>query len=202
MQHGGQREDLNDNKALFQIFFFSNTNQVKGLTASIRNMASLAHEMPMKAPYLRAASDQSVERYSDAVQEPLFPQGGFQPQHRVPHSHFQSLHLGNTKVFNHNHPFFLLVTKPFLRWLGTAVFIASILATLVTFERKGNFSSSNKTLFNFIITALILGLGLNLFVSNPTAPSVACCNLSIEADSVTGRVQRIIPTCQMEALGD
>ena len=59
------------------------------------------------------------------------------------------------------------------RWLGTGIFIALILATLKIFEDKGNFSHDSKYLFNTIITALSLGLGLNFFVG-PLRASSPC----------------------------
>lgn len=58
-----------------------------------------------------------------------------------------------------------LLSKRTFRWIVTVGFIAAIVATLKIYERKRNFSSGQKTVFNTIITALILGLGLNLFVS-------------------------------------
>lgn len=52
-----------------------------------------------------------------------------------------------------------------VRWLGTAILIISILATLKIYEKKGNFSPAQKDLFNTINIALNIGLSLNFFVS-------------------------------------
>ena len=71
----------------------------------------------------------------------------------------------NSKVFNSNKQTWKLFFPQFFRWLGTAIFVAFILATLKIFEKQGNFSNKSKHLFNTIITALGLGLGLNFFVS-------------------------------------
>ena len=52
-----------------------------------------------------------------------------------------------------------------VRWTISLAFALLIVATLKIYEQKGNFSSKHKTTFNAIITALILGLGLNIFVN-------------------------------------
>lgn len=70
----------------------------------------------------------------------------------------------NSKVYNSNQQTWTLVFPQFFRWLGTAIFVALILATLKIFENMGNFSNNSKHLFNTVITALSLGLGLNFFV--------------------------------------
>ncbi len=71
----------------------------------------------------------------------------------------------NSKVFNSKKQTWKLFFPQFFRWLGTVIFVAFILATLKIFENQGNFSNNSKHLFNTIITALGLGLGLNFFVS-------------------------------------
>lgn len=58
-----------------------------------------------------------------------------------------------------------LFLKQSVRWLGTAILIISILVTLKIYETKGNFSPTQKDLFNTINIALNLGLSLNFFVS-------------------------------------
>lgn len=50
-------------------------------------------------------------------------------------------------------------------WLLTITLSAFILGTLKIYEEEGNFTSVQKHTFNTISTALILGLGLNFFVS-------------------------------------
>ena len=71
----------------------------------------------------------------------------------------------NSKVFNSNQQTRKLFFPQFFGWLGTVVFVAFLRATLKVFENKGNFSNNTRHLFNTIITALSLGLGLNFFVS-------------------------------------
>ncbi len=125
----------------------------------------MAYQMSIispRAPYSRVPSDLGVENAPDAIQDPLVPRGDSQPQHRVPHFRFV--------LKPRNFRFYL---KPFLRCLGTFAFTASIYGTLRNYEQKDNFSPKYKTIFNGITTALILGLGLNLFVSRSSAPSTA-----------------------------
>ena len=71
----------------------------------------------------------------------------------------------DSKVFSSSQQTWKLFLPQCLRWLGTFVFVAFMLATLKIFEYKGNFSHDSKNLFNTVITALGLGLGLNFFVS-------------------------------------
>lgn len=52
-----------------------------------------------------------------------------------------------------------------IRWLGTAIFVAFVLATFKVYEDKGIITSAQKVRFNAVTTALSLGLGLNFFVS-------------------------------------
>ena len=77
----------------------------------------------------------------------------------------ESLPPPNPKVFKSNQQSWKLFFPQFFRWLGTVVFIAFILTNLKLFENAGNFSSRSKHLFNTIVTALSLGLGVNFFVS-------------------------------------
>ena len=137
-------------------YFVKLISKANIITAKTRIMD---YQMSIKSPwaaYSRISSELSVENTPDAIQEPLAPRGDSQLHHRVPHS-----------------PFYIILLKPFLRWLGTLAFTASIYGTLHNYERKGSFSPSHKMPFNVITTALILGLGLNLFVSRSSAPSAA-----------------------------
>ena len=131
--------------------------------------------MAPRAPYSRIPSDPGVGGPPEAFQDFSVPPGDPQPQHRVPHHSLRSwTHLMKTKFWNKDSRLYILVTKPFLRLLGTAAFIASILETLDSYEQKGNFSKYQKMWFSGITTALVLGLGLNLFVSRRSAPGMAC----------------------------
>ena len=53
----------------------------------------------------------------------------------------------------------------FGRWIGTASFVALLVATLKIYEAKGYFTSAHKAAFNVLTVALTLALGLNFFVS-------------------------------------
>ena len=64
--------------------------------------------------------------------------------------------------------------KKLSRWAATGIFTGLIALTLKIFENKGNFTSHEKTAFNTIITGLILGWGLNLFVGHRPAKLSAC----------------------------
>ena len=112
--------------------------------------------MGPRAPYSRLPSDNLI---GGGESVPLAPPGDPlpQPKHRAPHSHFYSAVLNRHNI------------KPFLRWLGTLALTLSIFWTLRVYERKGNFSLYQKTIFSGITTALILGLGLNFFVSRSSA---------------------------------
>lgn len=81
------------------------------------------------------------------------------------------------QIFDHQQQKLVLLLKQALRWLGTVIFIGFIIATLKIYEAKGNFPADQKVTFNTILTALSLGLGLNIFVS---------CNLT-EAEAYTHR---------------
>ncbi len=70
-----------------------------------------------------------------------------------------------TKIFNSAHQTRNLILKGFLRWIGTLILTALIALTLRIHEAKRNFPADQKTVFNTIITAWIVGFGLNLFVS-------------------------------------
>ncbi len=96
-----------------------------------------------------------------------------------------------------------LLFKRTLRWIGTVIFTALIIATLNIYEGKGNFSSDQKTVFNTIVVALILGLGLNLFVSrNPAkAKRTTYDRLSTVAYYLAGSIQRISKSLTMEDPG-
>ena len=54
--------------------------------------------------------------------------------------------------------------KKLSRWAATVFFTGLIALVLAIFEKNGNFTSHKMIAFNTIITGLILGWGLNLFV--------------------------------------
>lgn len=71
--------------------------------------------------------------------------------------------INKAKRFRFNLPLFC---KTFVRLLVTTIFIGFVIATLMFYQKKGNFSAYQKTIFNVIITAESLCLGLNFFVSH------------------------------------
>lgn len=71
----------------------------------------------------------------------------------------------NARHFDPDEQFFRLLRNQVWRWFVTAAFVAIILATFKIYENKGNFTSAQKTNYYVITTALVLGLGLNFFVS-------------------------------------
>ena len=70
-----------------------------------------------------------------------------------------------TKIFDSARQTRTILFKETLRWIGTLIFTALIAVTLRIYEGKRSFPSDQKIGFNVIITALILGCGLNLFVT-------------------------------------
>ena len=71
----------------------------------------------------------------------------------------------NLQIFNSSQQTRKLFLSQSIRWIGTLIFVAFMLATLKVYQDKGNFSHDQKYAFNTIVTALSLGLGLNFFVS-------------------------------------
>ena len=69
--------------------------------------------------------------------------------------------------------------KKLSRWAATVLFTGLIALTLRIFEKNGNFTSHNKIAFNTIITGLILGWGLNLFVGHRPAKLSACLSMVV-----------------------
>ena len=61
---------------------------------------------------------------------------------------------------------YYLLFRKLCRWFVTLLFTGFILLTLQLYKKKDNFSSAEKIVFNTITTGLILGWGLNLFVSH------------------------------------
>ena len=64
--------------------------------------------------------------------------------------------------------------KKLSRWAVTVLFTGLIAIVLKIFEGNGNFTSHMKIVFNTIITGLLLGWGLNLFVGHRPTKLSAC----------------------------
>ena len=86
------------------------------------------------------------------------------PQHKgaKPTARFST---DNDTEFNYLKQSLRIFWPQISRWILTVVLVSTFLGTLKIYERKGNFTSTEKDYFNVITTALNLGLGLNFFVS-------------------------------------
>ena len=77
----------------------------------------------------------------------------------------------NLQLFNSSQQTRKLFLSQSVRWIGTVIFVAFMLATLKVYQDKDNFSHDQKYAFNTIVTGLSLGLGLNFFVGHyPASP--------------------------------
>ncbi len=113
-------------------------------------------------PYERLFSNASRENALNADQGPLGRNQLGEPQQ-------PQIAPRTTKRFDSARQTRALLLKGTLRWIGTVVVTALTVITLRFYEGKRNFPSDQKAVFNTIITALILGCGLNLFVSHDAA---------------------------------
>ena len=77
--------------------------------------------------------------------------------------------LPKPQLFNSREQTCKLTLSQCFRWFGTFIFVASLLATLIIYQKKGNFSHEQKYAFDTIVTGLSLGLGLNFFVGRHLA---------------------------------
>ena len=75
----------------------------------------------------------------------------------------------NLQLFNSSQQTRKLFLSQSIRWIGTLIFVACMLATLKVYQDKDNFSHDQKYTFNTIVTAFSLGLGLNFFVGQRLA---------------------------------
>lgn len=71
--------------------------------------------------------------------------------------------MGHNRIHNSKEQTRYLLRKQFFRWLGTAFLAGFITITFKLYAIKGVITPTQKKTFNAIITALILGLGLNFF---------------------------------------
>ena len=71
-----------------------------------------------------------------------------------------------SETFNGPNQLHALLFWQNLRWLGTAVLVVFLFATVKIFQNKGNFDSAQKNLFNFLNIALSLVLGYNFNVKS------------------------------------
>ncbi|KAL8650399.1 MAG: hypothetical protein Q9210_003853 [Variospora velana] len=121
-------------------------------------MDLLAVELRSRPPYERLSSNASFSDRGPPPGDEEIPLSRAEPKElqKPPDTPATLRHVQQS----HN-----LWLKFTLRWIVSLIFAALIVATLKIYERKRNFSPNQKTTFNTVITALILGLSLNLFVS-------------------------------------
>lgn len=154
-------------------------------------MESVGREMrdwSLQHPYKRLSSDAGAESTREADQDPAGDQGQpLQPQSAT----------RTTTTFDSARQTRTILFKETLRWIGTVILAALIVITLRIYEGKRNFPSDQKTVFNTIVTALILGCGLNLFVSHDPAIK-APGHSRMVAYYIIGSIQGISKTPTME----
>lgn len=72
------------------------------------------------------------------------------------------------------------IWKLLVRWLWTLLFAIFIFVVVKIYLAKGNITKSQKATFNLIQTALILAMGLNIFVSDIKSCKIktyrSCCH--------------------------
>ena len=130
------------------------------ISPTIHRMASKGNvelEMSAGRPFLGLPSS-IVQVQEEEDQEPGAP--GANPK--------------TAEFYSLKHQRYHLCFKKFCRWGVTVLFTVFIVATLMVYEKKGNFSSGHKIAFNTITTGLLLGWGLNLFVSHSPMKVSAC----------------------------
>lgn len=69
-----------------------------------------------------------------------------------------------SRIFNRSLQTRSLFFQQSLRWLSTIVLSVCIMATIIVYQKKGNFSDRDKSTYNVIFTGLSVGLGINFFV--------------------------------------
>ena len=135
--------------------------RIRYVGTKLRNAKPLLIEMPSNTGY-RAVDDSfqyledTVEEHAESIQLENSP---FSKQAAAPQAIPPEL-----QHFNSNKQTRKLFLSQSIRWIGTLIFVAFMLATLKVYQDKDNFSHDQKYAFNTIVTAFSLGLGLNFFV--------------------------------------
>lgn len=70
----------------------------------------------------------------------------------------------NPKLLDYRRQTWSLLVPQTFRWLGTVLGSGLLVSVFRIYERKGNFTPHDKNVFNVIVTALGVGLGINFFV--------------------------------------
>ncbi|KAI9716441.1 MAG: hypothetical protein M1812_005336 [Candelaria pacifica] len=154
---------------------------------------NISHELDVRqSPSLlrRPSSRGTLVSEDSAYQGPSLNDTQEEPLDR------QSLYPSNnsktTKTFNSAHQSRNLLLKGGLRWVGTLVLTALIALTLRIYEAKNNFPAHEKTVFNTIITAWIVGWGLNLFEACKESASIMRWRILAEAPHTKKEVDLIL----------
>ena len=99
------------------------------------------------------------------------------------------------KALDHSRQIWSLLLPQTARWLGTVVISILLVLVLRIYSTKGNFTSNDKNVFNVIITALSVGLGINFFVGLTIATEPA----GVSTYRAIGSFQRV---CKRSTMAD
>lgn len=119
------------------------------------NMSATADEFLLptrRPPYIRAPSTggDDFDTRSEASDMPLT-----RPTSSIPASRIHPEQVSRRKLF----------LKLLLFWIGTILWTAALIGLVSGYTAKGVLTSAQKSTFNFLLTVVILILGLTFFVS-------------------------------------
>lgn len=101
----------------------------------------------------------------------------------------------NPKLLDYRKQTWSLLVPQTFRWLGTVLGSGLLVSVFRIYERKGNFTPHDKNVFNVIVTALSVGVGINFFVRLAIVTGSA----GHSAYCAAGSLQRV---CQRFAIGE
>lgn len=134
------------------------------MRSQFSNKADISFFFLFRLHFSESVKMSSIEFPSRSKSASAYSLDTFEPREDL---HFQhkdpNLLLHNTQIPSRKDRNRILYTKPLSRWLGTVFFILAIIATLLIYQRKRNYSSTEKKNFVAATTALVLCLGLNFF---------------------------------------
>ncbi|KAI4257249.1 MAG: hypothetical protein L6R42_005789 [Xanthoria sp. 1 TBL-2021] len=70
----------------------------------------------------------------------------------------------NSKNLDYRQQAWSLLLPQAIRWLGTVLLSILLMSVVWIYQNKGNFTRTDKNVFNVIITGLSVGLGINFFL--------------------------------------
>lgn len=70
----------------------------------------------------------------------------------------------NSKNLDYREQTWSLLLPQTIRWLGTVLLSILLVSVVWIYQHKGNFTRTDKNVFNVIVTGLSVGLGINFFV--------------------------------------